>query len=91
MRPLVPRSAHRSRPHGSLALDYASPVPAILTMKLMGLPHDNWQLYANLFHSVMAAPQDSAEYRVAISEVPAMMEGLLDFAARRRASNPAMI
>ena len=71
--------------HMDLVLDYASPVPAILTMKLMGLPYDNWQLYANLFHSVMAAPQDSAEYRVAISEVPAMMEGLLDFAARRRA------
>ena len=31
-----------------LVLDYASPVPAILTMKLMGLPYDNWQLYANL-------------------------------------------
>ncbi len=29
-----------------LVLDYASPVPAILTMKLMGLPYDNWQFYA---------------------------------------------
>ena len=45
-----------------LVLDYASPVPAILTMKLMGLPYDNWHLYANLFHSVMAVPQDSDEY-----------------------------
>lgn len=40
-----------------LVLDYASPVPAILTMKLMGLPYDNWRLYANLFHSVMAVPK----------------------------------
>lgn len=40
-----------------LVLDYASPVPAILTMKLMGLPYDNWHLYANLFHSVMAVPK----------------------------------
>jgi cytochrome P450 len=68
-----------------LVLDYASPVPAILTMKLMGLPYDNWQLYANLFHSVMAIPQDSPEYVNAISEVPAMMQGVLDFAAARRA------
>ncbi|BBZ15663.1 hypothetical protein MBRA_58580 (plasmid) [Mycobacterium branderi] len=69
-----------------LVLDYASPVPAILTMRLMGLPYDNWQLYANLFHSVMALPQDSAEYAGAVAEVPAMMEGLLKFAATRRAA-----
>ena len=69
-----------------LVLDYASPVPAILTMKLMGLPYDNWQLYANLFHSVMAVPQDSPEYAEAIAEVPAMMQGVLEFAATRRAN-----
>jgi cytochrome P450 len=68
-----------------LVLDYASPVPAILTMKLMGLPCDTWQLYANLFHSVMAVPQDSSEYAEAIAEVPAMMQGVLEFAATRRA------
>jgi cytochrome P450 len=68
-----------------LVLDYASPVPAILTMKLMGLPYDNWQLYANLFHSVMAVPQDSDEYLNAIAQVPAMMQEVLDFAATRKA------
>ena len=68
-----------------LVLDYASPVPAILTMKLMGLPYDTWQRYANLFHSVMAVPQDSPEYGEAIAEVPAMMQGVLEFAATRRA------
>jgi cytochrome P450 len=68
-----------------LVLDYASPVPAILTMKLMGLPYENWQMYANLFHSVMAVPQDSPEYTKAIAEVPAMMQGVLEFAAARRA------
>ncbi len=50
----------------------------------MGLPYDNWQLYANLFHSVMAVSQDSDEYARAIAEVPAMMDGLLEFAATRR-------
>ena len=68
-----------------LVLDYASPVPAILTMKLMGLPYENWHVYANLFHSVMAVPQDSPEYAEAIAEVPAMMQGVLEFAASRRA------
>jgi cytochrome P450 len=68
-----------------LVLDYASPVPAVLTMKLMGLPDENWQLYANLFHSIMAVPQDSDEYAYATAAVPAMMDGLLKFAATRRA------
>src|SRR6202012_3112758 len=68
-----------------LVLDFASPVPAILTMKLMGLPYENWQIYANLFHSVMAVPQDSPENAQAIPEVPAMMQGVLEFAATRRA------
>jgi cytochrome P450 len=70
-----------------LVLDYASPVPAILTMKLMGLPYDNWHLYANLFHSVMAVPQDSDEYADAIAKVPAMMQDVIEFATARR-SNP---
>lgn len=68
-----------------LVLDYASPVPAILTMKLMGLPLDNWHLYASTFHNVMAVPQDSPEYADAIAKVPAMMEEVLQHAAQRRA------
>jgi cytochrome P450 len=91
MRPFMEQKAHEfldqkiTQGHMDLVLDYASPVPAILTMKLMGLPHDNWHLYANLFHSVMAVPQESAQYTEAIAEVPAMMQGVLDYAATRRA------
>jgi cytochrome P450 len=91
MRPFMEQSAHwfldQRIGDGQMdfVLDYASPVPAILTMRLMGLPYDNWQLYANLFHSVMAVAQDSHEYANAIAEVPTMMDGLLTFAAARRA------
>jgi cytochrome P450 len=91
MQPFMEQQSHEfldqriGNGHMDLVLDYASPVPAILTMKLMGLPCDNWRLYANLFHSVMAVPQDSPEYINAIAEVPAMMQGVLDFAATRRA------
>jgi cytochrome P450 len=67
-----------------LVVDYASPVPAILTMRLMGLPYDNWQKYAELFHSVMAS-SGGDEYARAIAEVPAMLDGLLKFVAARRA------
>jgi cytochrome P450 len=92
MRPFMEQSAHWFLDQRigdgemDLVLDYASPVPAILTMKLMGLPYENWKLYASLFHSVMAVPQDSPEYAKAIAEVPAMMEGVLQFAATRRAN-----
>jgi cytochrome P450 len=91
MRPFMEEQSHRfldqriADGQMDLVLDYASPVPAILTMKLMGLPYDNWHLYANLFHSVMAVPQDSREYAEAIAKVPAMMEEVLEFAATRRA------
>jgi len=91
MRPFMEQKAHEfldqkiTDGQMDLVLDYASPVPAILTMKLMGLPDDNWHLYANLFHSVMAVPQDSDEYINAIAKVPAMMQDVLNFAAKRRA------
>jgi cytochrome P450 len=91
MRPFMEQSAHWFLDQRigdgqmDLVLDFASPVPAILTMKLMGLPYENWHLYATLFHSVMAVPQDSPEYAEAIAEVPAMMQDVLDFAATRRA------
>ena len=90
MRPFMEQSVHwfldQRIADGAmdLVLDYASPVPAILTMRLMGLPYDNWQLYANLFHSVMDAP-DADAYNKAIALVPAMIDGLLKFAATRRA------
>jgi cytochrome P450 len=90
MRPFMEEQAHAfldqriTDGHMDLVLDYASPVPAILTMKLMGLPYDNWYLYANLFHSVMAVPQDSPEYLDAIANVPEMMQGVLEYAATRR-------
>ncbi|OBK04817.1 cytochrome P450 [Mycobacterium sp. 1245852.3] len=91
LKPFMEQSAHWfldqqiTEGHMDLVRDYASPVPAILTMKLMGLPYDNWHLYANLFHSVMAVSQDSEEYAKAIAKVPAMMQEVLEFAAARRA------
>jgi cytochrome P450 len=90
MRPFMEQSVHWfldqriADGRMDLVLDYASPVPAILTMRLMGLPYDNWQLNANLFHSVMDATDGDA-YNKAIAEVPALIDGLLKFAATRRA------
>ncbi|AGB26217.1 cytochrome P450 [Mycobacterium sp. JS623] len=90
MRPFMEQSVHWfldqkiTEGQMDLVLDYASPVPAILTMRLMGLPYDNWRLYADLFHGVMDAG-DADRYHKVIAEVPAMIDGLLEFAATRRA------
>jgi len=90
MRPFMEQSVHWfldqkiAEGRMDLVLDYASPVPAILTMRLMGLPYDNWRLYADLFHGVMDAG-DAEQYNEVIAEVPAMIDGLLRFAATRRA------
>jgi cytochrome P450 len=67
-----------------LVLDLASPVPAIATMKMMGLPYDDWQLWAEFFHATIAHPEGSEEHTRASATVPAMMERLMAFAAERR-------
>ena len=91
MRPFMEQSAHWfidqhiADGQMDLVLDFASPVPAILTMRLMGLPLDRWRAYADLFHSIMAVPQDSDEYLAVIGNVPSLMDGLLAFASARRA------
>jgi cytochrome P450 len=67
-----------------LVLDLASPVPAIATMKMMGLPYDDWKLWAEFFHGTIAHPEGSPEHIAASAEVPAMMGRLMAFAAERR-------
>lgn len=67
-----------------LVLDYATPVPAVLTLQMMGLPSANWQYYADFFHASMAYDRRSPEYQEAMSRWPDMMAELIDFARHRR-------
>lgn len=67
-----------------LVLDFASPIPAILTMRMMGLPYDDWEMYADLFHSTMAFNQESEEYTRAVAPVPQLMGDVVAFAHQRR-------
>lgn len=92
MRPFTEQSVHWfldqkiAEGQMDLVLDFASPVPAILTMRMMGLPYDDWQMYAELFHSAMAFNQDSDEYLRAMGRVPQMMADVVAFANKRRAN-----
>ncbi len=67
-----------------LVLDLANPVPAILTMALVGLPLDDWRPYADLFHGTIAYRPGQPEFDRAVANVPAMLARLGEVAAARR-------
>jgi cytochrome P450 len=71
-----------------LVLDLTNPVPAILTMELVGLPLDGWQHYADLFHTMVAHRPGDPELDRVRANIPAMLADLHEAAARRR-SEPA--
>ncbi|HET6665271.1 MAG TPA: cytochrome P450 [Acidimicrobiales bacterium] len=59
-----------------LVLDLANPVPAILTMELVGLPHESWPHYAAVFHGTVSFRPGSPEHGQAIANVPGMVAEL---------------
>ena len=72
------------RGDADLVLDYTSPVPAVLTLQMMGLPSENWSRYAEFFHAVAAYPQTSPEFAAAMAHAGDMVAELLGYAAYRR-------
>jgi cytochrome P450 len=75
---------HIERGSIDLVLDLTNPVPAVLTMELIGLPHDGWQRYAELFHGTVAYRRGSPEYQRSVANLPPMMDELRDVLAARR-------
>lgn len=69
-----------------LVLDLTNPVPAVLTMELVGLPLDGWQHYAELFHGTVAHGPGHPEFAQALANLPAMLSELGEAAAARRTS-----
>ncbi|MGC9666875.1 cytochrome P450 [Planosporangium sp. 12N6] len=43
-------------------LDLGNPVPALATMKLMGMPLDDWERYAEPMHGIVSNPAGGPEY-----------------------------
>lgn len=43
-------------------LDLGNPVPALATMKLVGLPLDHWETYAEPMHGIVSHPAGGPEY-----------------------------
>jgi cytochrome P450 len=67
-----------------LVEDFTSPVPAVLTMALIGLPLDDWRAYADLFHGTIAYGRDDPRFARAIAQLPSMLARLGEQAAARR-------
>lgn len=67
-----------------MVTDFTSPVPAVLTMKMVGLPPESWSYYAEVFHSVAAYDAGSSELGRAQSLIADMTADLLRVAEARR-------
>ena len=67
-----------------LVLDLTNPVPAILTMDLIGLPLDSWKHYADFFHAAIAYRPGNPEFDSAMAKFPDMLAELRAEGAARR-------
>lgn len=89
-RPFLERSAawfldeHIASGRMDLVLDFTNPVPAVLTMKLLGLPCASWTHYAEAFHGTAAYGPDMPEYQQAVGRIPDMIAEVLQLAEERR-------
>lgn len=93
LRPLMHRATtwfldqHIEAGSMDLVADFASPVPAVLTMALVGLPLDGWRHYADMFHAAVAHAPGDEQRSVAFAHVPEMLAEL-GCAAEARRSEP---
>jgi cytochrome P450 len=67
-----------------MVADFTNPVPAILTMKMVGLPCESWPYYGEVFHAINAYEPDSEGYNQALAKMGDMIGELLEVATARR-------
>ena len=61
-----------------LVLDLANPVPAMVTMMLVGLEADQWERFAGPLHSLVFAPPQSPTWLAALESIGHLRAALLD-------------
>ncbi len=64
--------------------DIGAPVPAATTLKLLGLPIDEWPKYASVAHALTSAPPGTEEFEKAWVGLSGIMAGLREEIGRRR-------
>jgi cytochrome P450 len=66
--------------------DLTNPLPATVTLELLGLPVADWPSYAIPYHNMVACPPGSAEYSAALEGVQRCMGEVVAAVADRRAN-----
>ncbi len=69
-----------------LVLDYATPVPGVLTLEMVGMPSTNWRYYADFFHATSSYRPGDEEFQAAVARVGDMWVELGDYVRFRRES-----
>src|SRR5262249_59973055 len=70
--------------HVDLVADLASPVPAMATLLLVGLPVEGWERYAHAFHGMVAYAHGTPQYAEAVELVIGISATLRSEIAERR-------
>jgi cytochrome P450 len=70
--------------HLDMVSDFTNPVPALLTMKMVGLPCESWPYYAEVFHATNAYETGTEEANRARAMMADMITELLRVAEERR-------
>ena len=88
IRAMVAEQLDRHLESGSidLVLDLANPVPAMVTMVLVGLDAHQWENFAEPLHSLVAAPPHSPTWLAALEGIGHLRATLLDLVIARRRS-----
>lgn len=68
-----------------LVHDFATPVPAVMTLDMLGMPTENWKHWADFFHAATAYERHEPEFLEAMSRWQDMRDELMDLVAQRRA------
>ncbi len=68
-----------------LVADIAAPVPAILTLRLLGLPTEEWPTFSSAVHAMIHSAPGSPEHGQATTGITAMIGELARTLAARRA------
>jgi cytochrome P450 len=68
-----------------LVHDFATPVPAVLTLDMLGMPTENWKHWADFFHAATSYRHDEPEFLAAMSRWQDMRDELMAFVQLRRA------
>jgi cytochrome P450 len=72
-----------------LVLDFANPVPAIITTRLLGLPLGRWTALATASHEISYRVPGSPEYEQTLGSIQQMLGLLMQAIEQRRAADGA--